>query len=85
MMTNPPSLVDGIVGLFLIALFFYVTRAFFLWYFRINKVIELLSSIDKKLGPSPECDPGETRPELPKSIGALRERVGRFMPGGFRR
>lgn len=74
---HTPDLLNGFVGVLLIALFFLASRAFFLWYFKIDKVVALLASIDKKLGPVPE-GVEETPQTLSRSIAMMRERFKRF-------
>ncbi len=83
MMANPPSLMDGIGSLIILVLIFYVARIFFLWYFRIDKIIDLLSSIDKKLGPAP-VDAVDEVTRMPRSFAAVRERLGHLI-GGHRK
>lgn len=71
-MNHPPNFMDGLIGLVMIALFFFMARAFFIWYFKIDRVIALLASIDRKLGPLPE---GEESPQDETLAGSLREKV----------
>lgn len=74
-MNTPPTFMDGLVGVLMIALFFFVARAFFLWYFKIDKLIALLGSIDRKLGPMPEGQEEEPS-KLPRSLLLMREKFG---------
>lgn len=74
-MNTPPTFMDGLVGVLMIALFFFVARVFFLWYFKIDKLIALLGSIDRKLGPMPE-GAEEEPPKLPRSLLLMREKFG---------
>lgn len=54
-----PGFGESILGVIVLLAVLYGTRVFFLWYFRINKVIELLTSINQKLGAE------NTEPKVP--------------------
>lgn len=42
-----------LIGFALLAVLFLVLRELVLWYWRVNRVVELLESIDRKLGERP--------------------------------
>lgn len=76
-MPDTPSFADGIMGLFFIVALLYGLRVFVFWYFGIGRVIALLESVDKKLGPA--LDPVEktaTAQLLERSVAEFRRRFG---------
>jgi hypothetical protein len=42
-----------VLGLVIMLAVFLVCRAIVLWYWKVDKIVSLLESIDKKLGPEP--------------------------------
>lgn len=76
-MPDTPSFAGGIMGLFFLVALLYGLRAFVFWYFGIGRVISLLESIDKKLGPA--SDPVEKTAAaqlLARSVAEFRKRFG---------
>jgi len=59
-------LASGFLGLILTIALFLLFRAIVLWYWKVDKVVALLESIDKKLGP----EPGNGSIEKGKTVGA---------------
>ncbi len=60
----------AIVAMFVIVLVFLLFRAFWLWYWRISEIVNLLKSIDKRFA----IANGETIPE--KTPGPILEKDG---------
>lgn len=84
-MPNTPSFTDGFVGLLLLVALLYGLRAFVFWYFGIGRVITLLESIDKKLGPTSDAvEKSPAAQALERSVAAFRKRFGLGRAGSDR-
>lgn len=76
MISGQPSVGGALISLGMLVLLVFGLRLFLLWFFKINKLVAILASIDRKL--DGRCD-AEAERMMP-SLAAFRERLKKLMP-----